>query len=63
MTQRLVLSELRILLEHFTTAEKPDPDFMRSHASALLSAVDSWADEQEQYGGQREEASQQDVTL
>jgi|GEM_PF-4764161 len=47
MTKRLIISELRTLIEHFTTAPDPDPDFMRSHISALSSAVESWAEELE----------------
>jgi hypothetical protein len=53
MSHRLVLSELRIMLEHFTTAADPDPDFMRSHVSALTSVVENWA-EQAEAGEDRE---------
>jgi len=48
MSQRLVISELRLLLEHFTTDPTPDPDFMRSHLSALSVALESWAEEVEE---------------
>ncbi len=48
MVDRLVLSELRVLIEHFTTSKKVDPEFMRAHASALASAIEAWANELEQ---------------
>ena len=47
MSYRLVLSELRIMIEHLTTAEHPDPEFMRTHVSALSSIVETWAVEVE----------------
>lgn len=47
MSYRLVLSELRIMIEHLTTAPQPDPEFMRLHVSALSSIVETWAQEVE----------------
>jgi hypothetical protein len=47
MSYRLVLSELRIMIEHLTTAPEPDPEFMRLHVSALSSIVETWAEEVE----------------
>jgi hypothetical protein len=43
MNNRLILSELRLLLEHYTTSERPDPEFMRMHAMSLTSAIETWA--------------------
>jgi len=43
MKNRLILSELRVLIEHYTTTKCPDPDFMRTHVLSLSEAVDAWA--------------------
>lgn len=31
------------MIEHFTTHERPDPEFMRLHAMSLASAIESWS--------------------
>jgi len=44
------------MIEHLTTAENPDPEFMRTHVSALSSIVETWASEVESKSREKESA-------
>ncbi|MBS1714646.1 MAG: hypothetical protein JST30_09960 [Armatimonadetes bacterium] len=50
MKNRLILSELRVLIEHYTTTKCPDPEFMRTHVITLAEAVDAWAADRKEGG-------------
>lgn len=53
ISQQLTMKELHTLIEHLTSTVKPDPMFMRSHVSALMAAIESWADEIEEEEGKK----------